>query len=78
MPEGALMADLAQILKQNDFPPNSPVSPLEETEFGQSMRRRADRLPQIPARLSLSNLLRSTFTSAADFSRRTQTPEFDK
>ena len=72
------MSDLAQILKQDDFPPNSPVSPLEETGFGQSMRRRADRLPQIPAQLSLSNLLRSTFTSAADFSRRTQTPEFDK
>jgi hypothetical protein len=71
------MSDLAQILKQDDFPPNSPISPLEETEFGQ-LRRRADRLPQIPAQLSLSNLLRSTFTSAADFSRRTQTPEFDK
>ena len=57
------MTDLAQILKQDD----SPVSPLEETGFGQSMRRRADRLPQIPARLSLSNLLRSMFTSAADW-----------
>src|SRR5262245_41052525 len=56
------MPDLADILQTGD----RPAWPYEETGFSASMRRRADRLPQIPARLSMSNFLRGMFNAAAD------------
>jgi hypothetical protein len=66
MPEGTL----ADILQNGALgaAADPPAWPYEQTEFGASMRRRADNIPQIPARLSMANFLRNMFTASADIS----------
>src|SRR5262245_2828842 len=65
------MTDLANNLKTgngaNQWPEDSPIWPLEETEFGQDMRRRANRLPSTQHRLSLANFLRGMYVAAGDW-----------
>jgi hypothetical protein len=67
MPEGTLAQYLKGELgpaspKPEELDPNAPAWPYPETEFARALRAKADRLPTIPNRLSMVNMLKGAST----------------